>query len=154
MQFQVPQNIAIEDKIVGPLTAIQFGIVVIGGGAAFLISTSASLPSPINQIAGGLLALFTAALAIGKFNDQPLYRFIRHIIFFLSRPRVRIWHKTGADIQLIRPTTHQDDHKKPTQTKRVSKQDIAGLAVLLDSRGASGTSPHLPKSQINGNFHS
>ena len=145
MQFQVPQNIAIEDKIVGSLTAIQFGIVVIGWGASFLVFTSSSLPSPINQIIGGGMALFTAALAVGKFNDQPLYKFIRHIIFFLIKPRIRVWHKSGLEKSLISRSEQVTTQKKTTQTKRVSKQDIASLAVLLDSRGKNGTLSKTPK---------
>lgn len=139
MQFKVPQNITMEDRIAGPFTAIQFGILVIGGGLAFFAYTSNFFP-PANQIIGIFLALLTAVLAIGRFNDQPMYRFIRFMIAFVVTPRTRIWHK-AQDVQLIKPTAHSTEDGKPKLAKSVSKQDIARLAVVLDTHGASGQVP-------------
>jgi len=143
MQFQVPQNIAMEDRIVGSLTPIQFGIVVLGGGFAFFVFTSTSLPSPINQAGGLLLAFFTLIMALGKYNDQPMYRFIRYIISFIFTPKIRIWHKSGFEAPLIRPNPNIV-HKEQTHTvKNISREDIARLAVVLDSRGADGRKPKI-----------
>jgi hypothetical protein len=144
MQFQVPQNIAIEDKIVGPLTAIQFGIAVIGGMTSFFIFTSTIIPSLIAQMLGGILALLTLVLAVGRFNDQPMYRFARHIIYFLVRPKVRIWHKGGTESILIRASAPKDTGIHLHTGRSVSRTQIASLAVLLDSRGSAGSVPVAP----------
>lgn len=143
MQFRVPQNIAMEDKIVGPLTAIQFGICVIGEGMAFITFTSTTIPQPFSYFAGLFLALLTVVIAVGRFNDQPLYRFIRHIIYFLFRPKIRVWHKTGAEVKLIIPTQRETKKSHQHVTKQVSKHDIAQLALLIDSRGKAGANPNL-----------
>ena len=131
-----------EDRIVGPLTAIQFGIVIIGGGVSFLIFTS-GLPSPINSVFGLMFAFITLILAVGKFNDQPMYRFFRFFISFIFTPKVRIWHKNGTDTALIRPSPPKADNKRMHLAKKVSKQDIARLAVVLDSRGTAGIAPQI-----------
>ena len=141
MQFRVPQNITMEDRIVGPLSPIQFGIVLIGGGIAFFIFQS-GLPSPIPSVFGGLFALFTAILAVGKYNDQPMYRFIKFIYLFATRPRVRIWHKETGEFTLIKPSRQRIEEKHHA-VKNISKEDIARLAVVLDSRGAIGIPPVL-----------
>lgn len=142
MQFRVPQNITMEDRIAGPLTAIQFGIVVIGGLASFLIFTSTSLPSPLNQALGAGFALFTLLLAVGKFNDQPMYRFIRYIILFIISPKTRVWRKTGtAEPTLVSPSKHEETQAARTPARKLTKSDIAGLAAVVDSRGQYGVLP-------------
>jgi len=142
MQFQVPQNITMEDRIIGSLTPIQFAIVVLGGLASFIIFTNQSLPSPLNLILGGGLGIVTIIMALGKFNDQPMYRFFRHIVAFVMAPKVRVWHKKGgAEVRLVRPNPAAKQTQAVHTVKKVSRQDIAKLAVLLDSRGTIGAPP-------------
>ena len=140
MQFQVPQNIAMEDRIVGPLTMIQFVIVVVGGGTAFFFI---NLGGPIwfSKGIGGILAFLTVILAVGKFNDQPMYRFFKFIIAYVITPKTRIWHKSGSDINLISHSQHVADNHTQHSLKHVSKADVARLALVLDSRGKSGIVP-------------
>ena len=142
MQFQVPQNITMEDRIIGPLTAIQFGIVVLGGGASFFVFQSRGIPSPLNAVIGLFLALLTVIMAIGKFNDQPLYRFTRFIVAFIFSPKVRVWHKGGGEEKvLVLPNPHNQNKQATRVVKNFSKHDIARLATVLDSRGTVGVAP-------------
>jgi hypothetical protein len=144
MQFRVPQNITMEDRIIGSLTAIQFGILVIGGGFSFFVITSTSIPTPLNFILGGLLALLVIVFAIGKFNDQPMYRFFRYLIAFVFTPKTRIWHKGGADPILVKPSSHANPAHQNHAVKNVSKHDFERLAALVDSRGQTGGVPTVP----------
>jgi hypothetical protein len=141
MQFRVPQNITMEDRIAGPFTAIQFAILVIGGLLSFLVFTSVSIPAPLNQAAGGFMGLLTLVMSVGKFNDQPMYRFFRFIIAFVLKPKVRVWHKAGSEPILVRPSHHKNDGQSQRQSKRLTKSDIAGLAAVVDSRGQYGVVP-------------
>jgi hypothetical protein len=140
MQFQVPQNIAMEDRIVGPLTMIQFVIVVVGGGIAFFFINLTGAPAWFSKGIGGFLAFATVVFAIGKFNDQPLYRFFKFIIAYVITPKTRVWHKGGGEVNLIRPSQHRVNAVQRTY-KHVSKADVARLAVVLDSRGREGVLP-------------
>jgi hypothetical protein len=137
MQFRVPQNIQMEDKIIGPLTVIQFGICILGGGPAFLIITSPVIPVPINYFAGITLALITAFFALGKFNDQPMYRFFKFALAFIFRPKVRVWHKTGADIPLIKASEHLEVRAKTRNAKVYTRADIEKVAAIIDTRGTA-----------------
>lgn len=148
MQYQVPQNIAMEDRIAGPLTAIQFTIVVIGGLASFFTFTGQFLPSPLNIIFGGILAIITLVMSVGKFNDQPMYRFFRFIILFFLTPRVRVWHKKGVETKLVQQTQKKADAGQHITLKKVSRKDISQLASLLDSRGNQGIVPKVQTSTI------
>ncbi len=148
VQFQVPQNITMEDKIIGPLSPIQFGIVTIGGLAAFVIFSSDGLPSPINKIIGFFLAMITLALAMGKFNDQPLYSFTKYIILFVTSPKTRVWKKNGGmEPVLVKPTQRSGAADQAKVIKHVRKNDIAQLATILDSRGTVGKSPTIATSR-------
>lgn len=138
MQFQVPQNVMMEDRILGPLTAIQFGIMVIGLMSAFLIFTSTGIPAPANQVVGIFIAILTVVMAVGKFNDQPMHRFIKYIILFIITPKVRVWHKEGIDPKLVKPNSLINSDGEIQKIKKVTKNDIARLSVILDSRGKNG----------------
>jgi hypothetical protein len=141
MQFQVPQNITMEDRIVGSLTAIQFGILVLGGGFSFFVFSSLTIPSPINRGLGLLMGAATIILALGKFNDQPLYRFGKFIITFITTPKIRVWHKSTHEAPLVKPNPYHPQMESVHAVKNISKEDIARLAVVLDSRGTEGVSP-------------
>lgn len=150
MQFRVPQNIAMEDRIAGPLTAIQFSILVVGGMVSFLVFTSLTIPNPLNKAFGALLGLITFTLAVGKFNDQPMYRFFRFIIAFVTRPRTRVWHKGGAEVQLIKPNQHKQDDGPRVSARQLSKAELASLANVLDSRGQQGMLPKPAPKEVKG----
>jgi len=143
MQFQVPQNIAMEDRIVGPLTLIQFIIVLVGGGISFLFINLTSAPPLLSRGFAILFAVITLIVAMGKFNDQPMYRFFRFILAFILTPKTRVWHKGGSEIQLIKPSQHAISNQSLHVAKKVSKNDLARLAVVLDSRGRSGVLPQI-----------
>ena len=138
MQFKVPQNISMEDKIAGPLTMVQFIIMIVGGGIAFVV-LNITLISPVNQFLAIIVALLTIVLAIGRFNDQPMYKFFKYIILFVTTPRTRVWHKEGHTVQLVKPSIHIVNQKEHHTAKSVTKDDIARLAKVLDSRGSATT---------------
>jgi hypothetical protein len=144
MQFRVPQNIAMEDRVVGPLTAIQFGILVVGGLISFLIFTSTGPLNPLQQIIGGILGFATVVLAMGKFNGQPMYHFFRFIILFLFSPKMRVWRKTGQQPVLIKPSAVDTKALLKPVSRIVTKTEIAGLAEVVDSRGQYGMLPKPP----------
>lgn len=141
MQFQVPQNVTMEDRIIGTLSMLQFIILLIGGFAAFFIFSSETLPGWLAKTGGVFLALITVVLALGKFNDQPMYRFFRYLFAFLFTPKVRVWHKTGQEVQLVKAAPRDPNANSRSATKNISKEDFARLAAVVDSRGQIGSVP-------------
>jgi hypothetical protein len=145
MQFKVPQNISMEDRIAGPLTMMQFIILVVGGGFAWIEYNLLTIFSPINTIIAILIATLATFLSVGQFNGQPMYRFFRYILMFAFTPHTRIWHKGAAPVQLVRPTPKIEKTEVKKVHRQVSKADIAHLAAVLDSRGSVGLPPQQPK---------
>jgi hypothetical protein len=91
MQFNVPQFIDVEDKILGPLTLKQF-FLAIGGGIILLILWYmfklwfvAIVGLPI--ILGILAAIFI------KINGRPFPTFFKSWLTYWASPRLFVWKK-------------------------------------------------------------
>ncbi len=93
MQFPVPQFTEVEDKIIGPLTLKQFGIVFGAGILVFLVYTV----SGKNLIAGIVALLFFGlpglGVAFAKINGRPLYNSLSYMLEFIFSQKVLIFHK-------------------------------------------------------------
>ena len=84
MQFQVPQFINIEDKVIGPLTIKQFLYLLIAGVIIFIISKILNLGATIffGIIIGGIAVI----LAFVRPGGQPSIIIIKNFIGFLKKP--------------------------------------------------------------------
>lgn len=90
-QFQIPQFIEEEAKIIGPLTIKQFGFLAVAGGisfALFYVFTFA-LWLAVSVILGG----GAAALAFVKVNGQSLPSIILAGFSFLWQPKRYLWQR-------------------------------------------------------------
>ncbi len=89
MQFQVPQFIETEDKIVGPLTLRQFIYVAVAG------VFSAMLYFSIGGFVWVLLSLILFGIALGlafvKVEGRPLFNVVVAAGHFYWRPQTYIW---------------------------------------------------------------
>ena len=132
-----------EDRIAGPLTMIQFIILVLGGGLAWLEYNILSVFGTVSSIIAVFIFIFAAFLAIGQFNGQPMYKFFRYMLMFALTPRTRVWHKGAAPVSLIRPTVLITKSETEHVNKQFSKADIARLAAVLDTRGTAGLPPRV-----------
>lgn len=88
-QFQVPQFITIEDKVIGPFTVKQFlyllaGIAVIGLTYYFF---QFYIVIPVAIFAGSL----AGSLAFLKINERPFPTTLKNAVFYLLRPRLFLW---------------------------------------------------------------
>ena len=90
-QYQVPQFITIEDKVIGPFTIKQF--LYLGGGG-IVIALSRLLLAPFFFFpAAVIIGAFAATLAFLKINEQTFPSVIRHALSYFLRPRLYVWKK-------------------------------------------------------------
>jgi hypothetical protein len=137
MQFKVPQNIDLEDKIIGPLTLVQF-IYLITGGIIIYISFSVFSPIVFWPIAI-IVGLLSLTLAFIKIQDQPFSRFLASMALFFVRPQKRVWNKEIALEEIPYKKASQikkEDMKVPQ--KAVEKSELEKLSYILDTRGKAG----------------
>ena len=101
MQFPVPQFTDVEDKIIGPLTVKQFGIIFATGVIIFLgySATKSVLVLVFLFVLFGIPAL---GLAFAKINGRPLYNTLGHFAKFVASPKILIFHKEAQSLNSAR----------------------------------------------------
>ena len=121
MQFPVPQFTDVEDKIIGPFTVKQFGIVFVVGILVFL-GYSLTKNVWVLVVLCLLLGLPGLALAFAPFNGRPMYNNVGHFIQFLTSTKVLIFHKevqSGAAIKSIKDAEMATQEKPAEAAKPV-----------------------------------
>lgn len=132
MRFKVPQNIDMPDRILGPLTMLQFVYAVVGGGATYV--SYMSLPSPLGAIVAFLVAAFTIAMIFFKINERPFSHFLLSLMRFVSTPKQRIWHKGNATDINVEIYHAQNKNVGPVVAeKHLSHEDITKLSKGFDT---------------------
>lgn len=92
MDYQVPQYIDIEDKIVGPFTLKQFIYLLIGAGVLFLLYTFLKFSAFI--IVGSPIAIFSILMAFYKPSGNIKFgKFVAGFLKFIGKPNIYTWKK-------------------------------------------------------------
>jgi len=91
MQFNVPQFIEIEDKIIGPLTLKQFLYLAAGVGVLFILWFFLTLSAFI--IAAIIIAIPCLALAFYRPSGRPLIYLVKAWLNYILKPRLYLWRK-------------------------------------------------------------
>lgn len=134
-QFKVPQNIDMEDRIIGKFTLKQFGYLAVGGTIAYIALNK--LPAPLNIIIGGILGIMSFAMAVIKVQDKPLPEFLVGLIIYLFKPRERRWKHEQAAGVLINKDRAVKKSEQPVTKKQYSKAELEKVSELVDSHGYS-----------------
>lgn len=127
-QFQVPQFIDVEDKIIGPFTLRQF-LYLLGAGAVAVIARALFVPFLfyiITIIAVG----FSLALAFYKVDGVPFPKILMSAFSYFSKPHLYIWKQ--EEIKKESPLDKLSE--QPTQFKvpKTSESKLEDLAWSLD----------------------
>jgi len=132
LHFKVPQNIDMPDRILGPLTMLQFVYAVIGGGGVYVCYMS--LPSPFGIILAAIIGLFTLSMIFLKINERPFSVFLFSLFRFMSTPKQRVWQKgQSSDINVEIYKSEKTNTGPQVQPKNISREDIARVAHNIDS---------------------
>ena len=126
MQFKVPQNIDLEDKIFGPLTLKQFIYLAGAGGVLFILL----------KIFPVFIAIFLAipavalavALAFYKINRRPFVLVLESAFKYLLSNRLYIW--------------------KSKDTKQVTAEKDRGDGTISDKREGEVGIPELSSNRL------
>ena len=138
MQFKVPQNVQIEDKILPFMTLRQLIICGAGGGFTYLIYLTLETQTPAIWTPPVLVfGLLTVAIAFLKIHDAPFIRFILLLLERYLNETKRVWTKSAGDvfpkISSVKSKKAKTDSKKSTSTKKkTSVEDVAKLSKMLD----------------------
>lgn len=88
-QFQVPQFIETEAKIVGPLTLKQFLYIAAAGLLSFFLFFI--LKTVVWFIVVALIATVAVSLAFVKYNGRPLTVILKSALGYAWKPKLYLW---------------------------------------------------------------
>ncbi len=90
MQFQVPQFIEVEDKIIGPLTFKQFIYILGAAGGSYLLWRTLPL-----VVAGPLILVVVgvaSALAFFQYNGRPFILALESAFYYMIHTKLYLWN--------------------------------------------------------------
>lgn len=121
---KIPQNVYVEDRIIGPVTLKQLIIVGLGSGLSYIIYSMAakagnsSIPVIIVSCIPGIIS---AAFAFVKINDLSLFNIALLMIERFGKPMNRSWvPHPGISINIVTKTSKKDTVQ--VQEKQVATQ--------------------------------
>jgi len=135
MKYAVPQFIDVEDKILGPLTARQFLIMLTTIGIIFVTYKLADfllfvILGLVEFGIGGIFAFF-------KVNGQAFHYFCLNLIQTTRRPAIRVWDKSLNEQELRElyraappPPPKQKIYKEPLEATKLTE-----LSLVVNTGG-------------------
>ncbi len=138
---KIPQNVYIEDRIIGPITLRQIIICALGGGFSYaqyaMFSKAYGPPNLILTVLIWVPAAIAAAFAFVKINDVSLLRMLLLIIERFNKPMRRIWSpRRGLTINIRTFTTPDESRKRREHVDAQTMGDarLTELTRALDGR--------------------
>ncbi len=135
-QFVVPQFLDVEAKIIGPITARQFVIMLATLLTEFVIYRL-FLNLLVILVLGIPVLVAGIAFAFAKVNGQPFHYLAINIIQTLRKPARRVWDKQLSDADLrvylqkeVAPAPVVVPYKAPLEQSRLSE-----LTLVVNTGG-------------------
>ena len=100
MQYKIPQDVQIEDKIVGPLTLKQLITLGVGGGISYGIYVTLARNFFIETwlIPTLIPTILTLLVTFVKINGIPFGKWAILMVEFMKKPKVRTFVMGAADL--------------------------------------------------------
>lgn len=132
-QFTVPQFIDVEDKIIGPITARQF-VIMLGG---FMMMILFYKFFDFSLFIGTSIVTFaiTGMFAFFKINGMPFHFFVLNFIETSKKSKKRVWLNQNDQI-IPDEVTKVTQEFMPAPKKHFSSSRLSELALIVDTRGA------------------
>jgi len=142
MQFKVPQNVQVEDKIVGSLTLKQMIVLGAGGGVAYVVYIVLARTYYWEVWIAPVIVVMaiTCLFAFGKFYNLTFTRFMLLWLQHLLIPRQRIWIKKSGDVEMQEILTKistevQTKAQKKSERAAETIKKLKNISSVLDNYG-------------------
>ncbi len=131
-QYQVPQFVELEDKIVGPLTLKQFLYLAFAGALLFVFWFL------FNFYVWLIIAIPVAAVASTfaflKINDRPFVYFFLAFVKYFTKPKLYIFSGTAGKATPSSPVKEQVEAATPApREEKITPSKLKELALKLDT---------------------
>jgi len=133
---KIPQNVYIEDRIIGPLTLRQTMMIFGGGGisyALYSLATRAGQPSLAVTIILWMPAMIATAFAIIKINDLTLARIVLLSLERMQKAPVRTWSpRRGLSITIRTASVEKSKDTAVSTPQAEAQRKIRELSSIVD----------------------
>lgn len=141
MEYQVPQFIEVEDKIIGPLTLKQF--IYVAGAAGLCIVFFVYLQIVFAILLAIPVAALAAALAFYKVNGKPFIEVLEAGFNYYTGAKLFLWkHKEPTAGETSSAATAaaaaETAARIPRGTPKLTRGKLSELAWSLDVKPAEG----------------
>ncbi len=137
MEYQVPQFIEVEDKIIGPLTLKQF--IYIAGASGLCIVFFVYLPIIVALLLAAPVAGLAAALSFYKMNGKPFIEVLEAGFSYYTRGKLFLWKHQDQKVQEESVAdTAAAEIPSPRATPKLTRGKLSELAWSLDVQKAGG----------------
>lgn len=128
MEYQVPQFIEVEDKIIGPLTLKQF--IYLAGGVGLCVVFFSYTPTIVAFLLSALVVGFVAALAFYKINGKPFIEILEAGFNYFVHAKLFLWKRDE-------PIAHKEvaaaaPDMRPRGAPKLTRGKLSELAWSLD----------------------
>ncbi|MFZ2681569.1 MAG: PrgI family protein [Patescibacteria group bacterium] len=132
----VPQFLDVEAKIIGPITARQFLIMLATLLVEFMYY-SIFLNIFILLVLGIPTLALGVAFAFGKVNGQPFHYWVVSVVQTLRRPGKRVWDKTLSDADLRVYLKHEAVETAPLRLVKqpLEMSRLSELSMVVNTGG-------------------
>lgn len=134
-QFTVPQFIDVEDKIIGPVTARQFIIMLTG----FMIMAICYRIFDFSLFLFSSIIIFAVSgiIAFFKVNGMPFHFFMLNFTQTFKRPKLRVWNCSLEEIkEYYEGETSKKKEEGPIVPQKIfDKSRLSELALMVDTQG-------------------
>lgn len=134
-KYVVPQFIDVEAKIIGPITARQFVIIL---ATMLIVFIEYRLLESILFLPLGLVSLVTGGvLAFMKVNGMPFHFFLLNVVQTLRRPGLRVWDKSKSDPELRAYIKKEEVKPEPVPPKKepLTTSRLSELSLIVNTGG-------------------
>ena len=142
MQYKIPQNVQIEDKIVGPLTLKQLITLGVGGGITYGIYVTLARNFFIETwlIPTLIPGILTLLVTFVKINGIPFGKWVFLMIEFMWKPKIRTFVMGGGDLYMAtlfaektKKAQTANDAETKAERDRERLKNIGEITKMLDT---------------------
>ena len=128
-EFNVPQFIDVEDRIIGPITVRQFITLLVGGG--LLVVAYRLVTFNVFLLLAFFITVLAVVFAFVKINGQGFHLFLINFLVTLRRPRIRVWSKEYTP-SVAAPAKREEPRPLPRPPLPPGSK-ISELSLMVDT---------------------
>lgn len=130
MEYQVPQFIEVEDKIIGPLTFKQF--IYLTGAAGLCVVFFSYLPFWLAALLSLPVVGLAVALSFYRVNNKPLIDMIEAGFNYYTAKKLLLWKQPVPGTTVTEERDAAPQVSEARAAPRISRGKLSELAWSLD----------------------